>query len=129
MRLDARSAVGAKACKQKLPPSKRKKQDSFGREDPIVGVPSVVVALPRVDVPLVAVPVHVHNEGTLVPEIFCITTLRILSGLNLIRGIETSWSRIPTDPCFLESGERTLASTVADTILTILSLKIPTPKP
>ena len=41
--------------------------DSFGREHPVAGVPPVVVALPRVDVPLavVGVPVHVHDAGAL----------------------------------------------------------------
>ena len=40
---------------------------SFGREHLIASVPPVVVALPRVDVPLavVGVPIHVHDAGAL----------------------------------------------------------------
>jgi hypothetical protein len=38
---------------------------SFGRKNAIAGVPPVVVAVPRVDVPraVVVVPVHVHDAG------------------------------------------------------------------
>ena len=45
----------------------RENFDSYGREHPITSVPPVVVALPRVDVPLtvVGVPVHVHHTGVL----------------------------------------------------------------
>ncbi len=57
---------GAKDYRRKLPPDRRKKYDSFWRENPICVIPPVVVAIPRVHVPLtvVRVPVHVHDEGT-----------------------------------------------------------------
>ena len=64
----------------------REKQESFRREDAIARVPPVVVAVPRVDVPLavVIVPVHVHDAGTLVSEAIYATVHRIFFGLNLI---------------------------------------------
>lgn len=45
----------------------RENFDNYGREHAIASVPPVVVALPRVDVPLavVGVPVHVHDAGAL----------------------------------------------------------------
>lgn len=59
----ARWADGKKDCKRKLPPDRRETRISFGREDTILGIPLVVVALPRVDVPLgiAGVPVHVDD--------------------------------------------------------------------
>lgn len=83
----SRSADGRRGYK-KLPHIRREKFGSFGREDAIAGIPGAVVAVPIVDVPLAAVPVHVHDAGPLVSGAFYSTTLRILSGLNLIRGIE-----------------------------------------
>lgn len=87
---ESKSEDGIEDHKQKLPRERKEKASSFGRENPIVFVPVVVVAIPRVHVPLrvVGVPVDAHDEGTLVSKPVYTTTLRILSGLNLIRGFE-----------------------------------------
>lgn len=59
--------AGRREYKQKLLPNKQKKIDIFGREHSIAGVPIVVVAVPRIDVPVlgVRVPVHVHDVRSL----------------------------------------------------------------
>lgn len=91
MRPAGKSAVGIRDCKRKLPlGEQREKLISFGRENPIIIVPIVVAAVPRIDVPVtvVGVPVHAHNEETLVPGTFSATAYRILSRLYLIRGLE-----------------------------------------
>ena len=66
---------------------------SFGREDTVARVPPVVIAMPRVDVPLAVdtVPVHVHDTGALVSGTIRATTHRRLvsiSGLNLMWDLE-----------------------------------------
>lgn len=67
MRSVDRSEAGEKDSKQKLPPNRWKKFDSFGREYTITGIPLVVVTVPGVHVPLavVGVPVDVHHESAL----------------------------------------------------------------
>jgi len=74
----------------------------FGREDAITRIPPVVVATPRVDVPLavVGVPVHVDNAGALVSKEVFATVYRILSSLHLIRDFKIRFFWIPTDQCF-----------------------------
>lgn len=57
-------AGGVKDSNQKLLRDKaQEKRESFGREDSVVLIPVVVAAVPGVHVPLMAIPVHVHDEA------------------------------------------------------------------
>ena len=79
--------------KQKLPRGERGRTlVSFGREDPIVGIPSVVVALPGVDVPLavVGVPVDVDDAGALVSAAISATAHR-----NILRAVSNPGHQSP----------------------------------
>lgn len=119
---------GKKDCKAKLP-LLREKEASFGRKDTITRIPLVVVALPRVHVPVAVagVPVHVDDARSRIPIHLYHHRSNCLR-LNLIWGVSrarhgTSVSLlssslqarqigIPTDLCFLRLRMLTLTSNV-----------------
>ncbi len=67
----------------------REKADSFGREDPIALIPVVVVAVPRVDVPLAVegVPVDADDAPSRIPAHQFHYPSICLSGLYRIWGL------------------------------------------
>lgn len=101
------SIGGASLQQKKLPRERRRKTNSFGREEPILGIPLVPrVEAVQVHIPAVGVPVRVHREdGSIVRE-----TVRTTADFRFRRISAVSYSEFATPEfhaltvCFLTIG-------------------------